>query len=263
MISASRTLQRFTPALIFLAAGIMIGILWFGAASAILEHQAASRAQVDMALQSKADLAAEEIRRELLVTDQSLRIIEMEWERDARDFNFDDWRRRLLALSDDSLQIFLTDASGIIRRSSRPDIVGDDLSGRDYFQHEAALPQDPQRMYIGSLTRGMKTGVWQINFARRLDSRDGSFAGVVVASLEAERFQELADMLDVRAHGRLIVSTVDGSVRGVDDMTLLRPQLSISGTPVFAAMSQAERGVWSGRSPLDGTERILAFATVP
>ncbi len=241
----------------------MIGVLWFGAASAILEHRAETRAQVQMALQNKADLAAEEIRRELLVTDQSLRIIEVEWEHDPQNFNFDDWRKRLLALSDNSLQIFLTDSSGIIRRSSRPNLVGDNVTGRDYFQHEATLRNDERRMFIGSLTRGMKTRVWQINIVRRLDAPDGTFAGVVVASLEAARFQLLADELDLRAHGALIVATTDGSVRGVGDTSVLKPELSLAGSPLFAEATRAGRGLWSGRSPLDGALRVWAFATVP
>ena len=241
----------------------MIGVLWFGAASAILEHAATARAQLAMALQSKADLAAEEIRREFLVTDQSLRILEVEWEHDTQNFNFDDWRERLLALSDNSLQIFLTDSSGIVRRSSRPNIIGDDVSRRDYFRHEATLSHDEQRIFIGSLTRGIKTGVWQINIARRLDVPGGSFAGVIVASLDEARFQLLAQELDLRAHGTLIVAAADGAVRGVGNPQLLGPRLSLAGSAAYAAMSRAERGVWSGHSPLDGAERIMAFATVP
>ncbi len=263
MIAASRTLQRFAPALILLAGAIMVGVLWFGAVSAILEHRAAARARIEMAMQSKADLAAGEIRRELLVTDQSLRILEVEWERDPASFNFDDWRKRLLALSNGSLQIFRTDSAGIVRQSSRADLVGDDVISRDYFQHELLLPGDEQRVFIGSLIRGLKTHLWQINIARRLDTSNGSFAGVIVASLDAAIFESLADRLDLRAHGLLVVVDNDGSVRGLGNVSLLSGTLSIAGSPIFNRMAHADRGIWRGPAPLDHADRIMAFATVP
>lgn len=263
MIAASRTLQRFAPVLILLAGAIMVGVLWFGAVSAILEHRAAERARIEMAMQGKADLAAGEIRRELLVTDQSLRILEVEWERDAGTFNFDDWRKRLLALSNGSLQIFRADSTGIVRQSSRPDLVGDDVGGRDYFRHEVLLPRDEQHIFIGSLIRGLKTNLWQINIARRLDTPNGSFAGVIVASLDASMFQSLADRLDLRAYGLLAVTDTDGAVRGLGNLSLLGGSLSLAGSPVLARMDQEDHGIWSGPSPFDHADRIMAFATVP
>lgn len=263
MIAASRTLQRFAPALILLAGGIMVAVLWFGAASAIIEHRAAARARIEMAMQSKADLAVGEIRRELLVIDQSLRILEVEWERDPGAFNFDDWRKRLFALSDGSLQIFRTDDAGIVRQSSRPDLIGDDVSSRDYFQHELLLSRDEQRVFIGSLVRGLKTNLWQINIARRLDTRDGAFAGVIVASVDAAMFQSLADRLELRSHGLLVVVDDNGSVRGLSNLSLLGGSLGAAGSPVFARMRQADRGIWTGPAPFDHANRIMAFATVP
>ena len=36
-------------------------------------------------------------------------------------------------INDVSLQLFISDAQGIVRSSSRPAIVGTDISKRDYF----------------------------------------------------------------------------------------------------------------------------------
>ena len=244
MIAASRTLQRFAPALILVAGAIMVGVLWFGAVSAILEHRAAARARIRNGHAKQGRFAAGEIRRELLVTDQSLRILEVEWERDPASFNFDDWRKRLLALSNGSLQIFRTDSAGIVRQSSRADLVGDDVISRDYFRHELLLPSDEQRVFVSSLIRGLKTNLWQINIARRLDTSNGSFAGVIVASLDADIFRSLADRLDLRAHGLLVVVDNNGSVRGLGNVSLLSGTLSIAGSPIFSRMAHADRGIW-------------------
>ena len=77
------------------------------------------------------------------------------------------------AQSDVSLQLFIADAHGIVRSSSRPAIIGTDVSNRDYFRHEASLPADDGKMFVGELTQGQVTRLWQINLVRRLDNPDG------------------------------------------------------------------------------------------
>lgn len=263
MPASGRKLRRLGPALIVAAAGLIIGLLWFGSFSAIVAHRMASEARIEATVRSKADLAAGELRRELLVIDQSLYILELEWQRDPAIFNFEDWQRRVLALTDVSLQIFMADATGIVRQSSRPGLIGDNISRRDYFRHEAALIADNDRMFIGSLTRGLVTRLWQINLARRLDSPTGAFAGIIVASFDLNTFYRINRDLDLGSAGLLLVGAPDGSIRGVGDPNLLTSPLSIAGSKVFEAMRKSTSGVWNGRSEIDGVNRIMAFATVP
>jgi hypothetical protein len=169
MTAAARWFRPLGSVLIVLATCLIIALGWFGAYAAIVAHRAVSRERVEIEVHSKAALIAEQLRRELLVTDQTLHILELEWEQDPEHFNFESWRQRALALTDISLQIFIADAHGIVRSSSRSEIVGDNISGRDYFRHAAGLPKDDGHMFIGALTRGMVTRQWQLNMERRLD----------------------------------------------------------------------------------------------
>ncbi|HSU05910.1 MAG TPA: PAS-domain containing protein [Acetobacteraceae bacterium] len=261
-MTPGRSLRQLGPILIITATVVVIGLAWFGALSAIAAHRTASRARVETEVQSKADLVAEQLHRELLVTDQSLHILELEWQRDPATFDFASWRKRVLALTDMSLQIFTADAAGIVRRSSRPEIIGDYVGERDYFRHEAALTSDDERMFIGSLIRGLVTQRWQINLARRLDLPQGGFGGVIVASYDVSALHRLQMEANLGRQGLLIVTTSDGALRGVGDESLARPDLSIARSPVFFAMRQSQSGRWVGRSPLDGIDRIMAFADI-
>ena len=56
-------------------------------------------------------------------------------------------------LSDVSLQLFIADAQGIVRSSTRAAIIGVDISRRDYFRHEAALTSDDGTMFVGERSR--------------------------------------------------------------------------------------------------------------
>ncbi len=259
----ARAFPSLPQTLIIAAAVIIIALGWFGAYAAIVAHRAASLARIESEVRSKDDLVAEQLRRELLVTDQSLHIVELEWERDPAHFDFDNWRRRVFALSDMSLQIFIADSHGIVRWSSRPEILGDNVSNRDYFRHAATERADDGRMFIGSLTRGLVTRQWQINLERRLDHPDGSFGGVIAASYDASAFARLKQEVDLGARGLLVVAAPNGEIHGLGDPALAETSTSLAGTAVFGAMRAARTGVWTGRSPLDGIDRILAFTTIP
>ncbi len=249
--------------MIAIATAILVALIWFAAFSTVRAHRAAWQARIETTIQSKADLLAGELRRQFLVTDQSLHILELEWERDPASFDFDSWRERVLALTDISLQIMITDEKGIIRQSSRPMLIGVDLEQRDYFQHEKSLAHDDERMFIGSLVQGMRTRIWQINFARRLDNHDGSFGGMISASYDNSAFSNLERELSLGEAGLLLVVAPDGSIRGMGDAAMLSQELNIAGSPVFAAMRHSTRGVWDGASPQDHIDRIAAFAPIP
>lgn len=265
MIASARWFRPVGPVLITVTTCLVIALAWFGAYSAIVAHRAVSRARVETEVHSKAALIAEQLRRELLVTDQTLHILELEWERDPARFDFESWRQRALALSDISLQIFIADAHGVVRFSSRPEIIGDNISNRDYFRHAAALPADDRHMFVGALTRGLITRQWQLNMERRLDYPGGSFGGVIAASFDASVFSMLQQEANLGSGGLLLVSTTDGAIRGVGNLgqAQIDATASLTGSPVFKEMRRSADGGWVGPSPLDGVKRVLAFATIP
>lgn len=258
-----RALRQVGPGLIVAASALIIAFVWYGAYSAVVAHRTASLARIETTIQSKADLLAQELQRDLLVTDQSLHILEVAWQHNPGRFDFDLWRRQVLALTGLSLQIFLADRNGVIRYSSRPALIGSYVGDRDYFRHAAELAHDNGRMFIGSLVQGKVTRVWQINLARRLDFPDGTFGGIIDASIDVSTFFHLSQELGLGTHDFLVVAASDGTVRGVGNPRLLATSLTIANTPAFTAMQSSAAGVWTGRSPLDGVDRIMAFATIP
>ncbi len=213
---------------------------------------------------AKALTLEDQLRRELLSLEQTLRILEYEWQRDPQNFDLAARARQVVVINDVSLQLFISDAQGIVRSSSRPAIVGTDISKRDYFIHEASLPADEGKMFIGELTQGQVTRLWQINLARRLDTPAGSFAGVIAASYDINSFARFYREVDLPPHGLIgVVSMRDGNawtLAGPDEVPAV---ITIAKTPIFAAMSQSAEGSWSGASGLDDVARMYAFATVP
>jgi signal transduction histidine kinase len=212
----------------------------------------------------KAHAFEEQFRRELLSLDQTLRILEYEWQRDPQHFDLASRSSQVVVLNDVSLQLFTTDAQGIVRASTRAAIIGTNVSGRDYFRHEAALPADEGKMFVGSLTQGQVTRQWQINLVRRLVNSDGSFAGVIAASYDTNSFARFYRDVDLGTHGSIVVVSVpDGEAWVMSGPSQAATVVSIANEPTFAAMLASQEGSSEGKSGFDNADKIYAFATVP
>ncbi|MEJ0018106.1 MAG: PAS-domain containing protein [Acetobacteraceae bacterium] len=264
MPAQSQAVRRFGRAGIIVAALLLVALAWIGARDAILAHRGEARARVQAEILARTLAFEEQLRRELLSIDQTLRILEYEWQRDPEHFDLAARSSQVVVLSDVSLQLFIADATGTVRNSSRTAIVGTRIDGRDYFQHEAKLPADDGRMFVGELTQGKVTQLWQINMVRRLDNPDGSFAGVIAASYDTNSFARFYREVDLGAHGLIAVV----SMRDGDAWTLAGPGqtqgvTNIADMPIFTVMRGAAEGTWTGVSGLDDVERIYAFAGVP
>ena len=183
--------RRLGRAAIVVAALLLVGLTWLGARDAIWEHRSEARARVRAELLGNAVTFEEQLRRELLSIDQTLRILEYEWQRDASHFDLAARAAQVVVVNDVALQLFIADDHGIVRLSTRPTIIGTDVTQRDYFRYEAALPTDDGKMFVGELTQGQVTRLWQINLVRRLDDPTGHFSGVIAASYDTNAFARL------------------------------------------------------------------------
>lgn len=239
-------------------------LAWLGVYDSIDAHRHGAMLQAETEVTSKAALVEEQLRRQFLAIDQTLRILRREWERDPARFDLAAWSRDVVALNDVTLQVFLTDNRGIIRASSRAELVGNDVSGRDYFRHEAQSPHGDDSMFVGSLRVGPTTHQWQLNLAHRLVAADGSFAGVIVASYDPDSIARLYGAPELGAHGLMaVVSIPDGTVEALAGPGQVDRAVSVRDSAMFAAMLAAPNGHWTGASALDDVERIHAFRAVP
>ena len=256
--------RRFGRAAIIVAALVLVALAWVGARDAIRAHRGEARARVQAEVLATTQAIEEQLRRELLSLDQTLRILEYEWQRDPDHFDLAARSGQAVVLSDVSLQLFIADAHGIVQASSRPAIIGTDVSNRDYFRHEASLAADDGKMFVGELTQGQVTRLWQINLVRRLDNPDGTFAGVIAASYDTNSFTRFYREVDLGTRGLIaVVSVRDGNAWTLVGAGQAPTVIDIGNTPIFAAMRQSTEGSWSGASGLDDVDRIYAFATVP
>lgn len=130
----------------------------------------------------------------------------------------------------------ILDADGVVRASTRQELVGGNFAHREYFREVAARP-DPARLVVSPPFRTV-LGVLTINVSRALPARDGSFAGVVTATLDPEYFLRRLE-----------------AARYADDMQVA---LTAGDRTVFLAVPETASAWWQ-----DAAERDGIFGTPP
>jgi signal transduction histidine kinase len=159
-------------------------------------------------------------------------------------------------------QVGIIDATGIYSLSNLPIKQKMDLSDREHFRVHVAA--DTGQMFISKPVMGRASGKWSIQLTRRITRSDGTFAGVVVVSIDPGYFTRFYADLDLGAQGLAALYGMDGVARArmVGDVADYGAQASKSR--VFAEIDGGSAyGSYTQRSVVDGLERLYYYRKVP
>jgi diguanylate cyclase (GGDEF)-like protein len=168
-------------------------------------------------------------------------------------------------ISDTIVQFAIIDASGMMRASSAgpqpaPPV---DLSDREHFiVHKNATKDE---LFISGPVVGRVSKKWSIQLTRRFLNKDGSFGGVVVASLSPEHFAQFYDSLNLGDSGSIELIGLDGRVRasgGLGGQGRFRLGENISGNPLLDRIRGATAGTFIEPRTAANKSRIVSFRRV-
>jgi signal transduction histidine kinase/CheY-like chemotaxis protein len=247
-----------------LAAACLIGLTWVVTTDAIRAQRADTTARVTATLTNQALTFTEQINRQILAIDQTLRILVSVWASNPRGFDLDAWRIRSVVLTGLSRDMVLTDENGIIRQSSVNEAINQNASGLDYFR-TLADPSDPgNALYIGPAAIDGIMRQWHMNVARPLTYPDGSFAGAIDTDYRIAAITDIFSETNLGPGAFMTLAGLDdGRLRGTVGPATVDPGASVGDTPMFAAIRDLDSGVWTGPSPTDAVQRIHAFRHIP
>jgi diguanylate cyclase (GGDEF)-like protein len=156
------------------------------------------------------------------------------------------------------LFVYGADGTWLATSLGRP-AVGSN-SDRAYFQYHRAHPG--RGLHVGPPIRSRSTGVWVIPVSRRIEARDGGFAGVALVTLKVDFFERIYDELDIGKTGTVLLALSDGTVvyrRPLDDKLI---GTNISQGPVLQEVSRRGSGSSILVSGIDRIERLYSFRRV-
>ncbi len=139
--------------------------------------------------------------------------------------------------------------------AARPDM---NSAERDYFvfhrDHEDRAP------HIGAPIVSKSGAGWIIPLSRRINHPDGSFAGVVLATIDMGYFQSYYDTFDVGREGSIVLFADDGTTLVRHPFAEENIGRSLAGGPLFRDyLPKAPIGEFAAPSSFDGIERLLSY----
>ena len=141
--------------------------------------------------------------------DQVTLAVKADYERDPDHFRLPDWIGKLPVLLGTTIQVSIIGADGRARLSSADNSV--DFSDRADFRYH--LSPTALQPYFSAPVRDHVSGKLSIQLTRRLERVDGSFAGVVVVSLDPSYLFRFFDRVQLGGDGVVLLLGRDGIVR--------------------------------------------------
>jgi diguanylate cyclase (GGDEF)-like protein/PAS domain S-box-containing protein len=155
--------------------------------------------------------------------------------------------------------VFVYDQNGQwLATTENVSLTGLNNSDRDYFLHHRTSPD--RGMLIGRPVKSRSGGQWIITQSRRFNHSDGSFAGVVLTTIDVAYFARFYEQLDVGPNGTISLLSKDGILlaRSGDDGAFVGRDLS--NAPLFRSLAErGPSGAYDFTSPLDGQERLAYY----
>jgi diguanylate cyclase (GGDEF)-like protein len=159
--------------------------------------------------------------------------------------------------------LFATDAQGNIVLDSRSmDAPGTNISDRDYFQIQREQPHAGLFLSQPFAPRANDSRQPEIALSRRLDDRNGQFAGIVAGTLRLNYFRHLFEDSILGPHGTITLLRTDGTV-------LMRHPFhdgdigsSIAKGHSFDPLVESDHGTYIGVAVLDHVERLYSFRRI-
>lgn len=137
--------------------------------------------------------------------------------------------------------LFVYDAEGRwLATSEDVDLAAFNNSDRDYFRHHRGSPD--KGPLLGKPIRSRSGGQWIITVSRRFNRPDGSFGGVVLATIDSAYFADFYRQFDIGPRGAVTLMDTNGIVlaRSVDNEALIGSDLS--SLPLFRQLGSPPDG---------------------
>ena len=184
---------------------LAIGLVWISITIHLIQER--SQAQRD-AVQDSGNLArgfGENVNRIIEGVDQNLKILRATYALEPAAFNLGKIAPADQLLDDLTLQISMTDTSGVMTMGNLPIEGRVDLSDREHIKVHFNTNADS--LFISKPVLGRVSKRWSIQFTRKVFNSQGAFAGELVMSLDAyylARFYESLSIcgatISVRTH---------------------------------------------------------------
>ena len=238
---------------------MIIGLVWLGLDFHLAsERQHAERA----AVQTSRNLARafeEHLSRSLKDVDRTLQILRASYESNRAAFDFTGFLKTTHVSDHPAMQVVIIGRNGdVLMRSVGPVLPVVNVSDRPHFRHLADTGAD--EFIISEPVVGRGTGKLSVHLSRPLRKPDGSFDGIITASLDPQYFAEFYQSIDIGRDAFVSVVGLDGIVRAVGGSPANLIGSNLTGSQLFKRHASAQSGwYYDDAEDGDGVRRLKAY----
>ncbi len=145
-----------------------------------------------------------------------------------------------------------------IQIAHSPSALNRDVSDREYVQYHIANPADVP--FISVVEKGRVTGDHYFRISRRVNTPDGAFGGVVLASINPRAFASYFSELQIGIQSSAaLLGTRDRKLRARTPEPSPEKWAQPIETPLWAALEQSPDGTYEAASGVDGVRRLYTY----
>jgi PAS domain S-box-containing protein len=160
------------------------------------------------------------------------------------------------------IALFYVNAEGALTGSSNSyPIKKIDLSDRDYFRHHKDIPGELP--YLSRPFKSRITNKWSFVFSQRISHQDGSFAGLIGASLEVGYFESLYAELFHSSSKNISLIRDDGFAVVAFPLQDKTFSAAMKGSLLAKHLNSAPSGVFSEAGNNGDSDQIVAYCRLP
>jgi diguanylate cyclase (GGDEF)-like protein len=191
---------------------VIIAMLWAGVILKYSEDVRIDDREAERTNRNFSMVFEENVLRSIGEIDKALLYLRrsIETRKDSTDFNT--IANTTDVLSEIIVQVAIIDAHGIMRASNAGPQPAPPLDLSDREHYKVHVDSNTDRLFISRPVIGRVSGKWSVQFSRRFSNNDGSFAGVVVASLDPGHLTKFYDKIDFGSSASITLISNDGVV---------------------------------------------------
>jgi diguanylate cyclase (GGDEF)-like protein len=239
----------------------MIALIW-GAVEFDLNAEY-ERSQVS-ALRSTTNLARlfeDQIVRTIKSNDRILKSLQISSVSGTLLPDFTRWAREIDGAGDFTAVLGVINADGMLVATSYGPLPEQlDVSDREYFQ--VHRDSNEAGLFISEPIVNRVTNTPLIQLTRALRAPHGEFAGVIVASLSANKLVRFYESVDLGPDGAITLTGLDGIVRASAGLRGNMVGRSMAGSELLRRVRTSDSGTYVSSGIVDGIARLISYRLV-
>jgi signal transduction histidine kinase len=253
--------HRSALMLVWMAAAVLLLLTWAHVNS--LSNQSRDRALsvAEQDLSNLTRLSQEHAYRTFRSADQATQFIQTRYLQEGNKLDLSGLTQRGIIDAEIFNQVGIIDSHGIYILSNLPIKGRLDLSDREHFR--VHVGQDTGELFISKPVIGRASGRWSIQLSRRISRPDGSFAGVVVISIDPRYFSQFYSDLNLGPEGLNALFGMDGVAKARRVGDNVEFGTTAANARFLSMLPKATEGSYRQVSSIDGVERIYFYRKIP